>query len=238
MTKLGGSLRLVRLPILVQLLADIEATGQLRIARDGWTGEVDFRGGQIVGARLGAEHGRPALESIALGLMDADFSFVETSISSDVESLVALEHRAAYMAGLSAEAQRLLQLIPSLSVTPRLSDAPFGDATDAQVTVPTAALQLIPAIALGQRLEQIARQRGVARTLRDLVALVNGGLVSLEPAPTPPVAVPPRPAARPFSAQPTASTQTSGSPRAFRQPPPRQFFGVRAAVRGFFVTTA
>lgn len=77
---------------------------------------------------------------------------------------------------LSDESVRLANLIPTLSWIPRFSDG----GNEAQVTIKRATLNIIPLIATGQTLEAIARDRGLARTLRDVAALVDAGIIWLE----------------------------------------------------------
>lgn len=74
---------------------------------------------------------------------------------------------------LSDESVRLANLIPTLSSIPRFSDG----GNEAQVTIKRATLNIIPLIATGQTLEAIARDRGLARTLRDVAALVDAGII-------------------------------------------------------------
>src|SRR6266851_2233530 len=184
MTQFGGSFRFVQLPAVTQLLADLRSTGRLCVAHQEWTGEIVVREGQIVGARLGAEHGRAALEAIAAALPDAEFSFTDEPVSETSEVLIPPAERAAYMERLGAEHQRLAKLIASLGLVPRLVSESDGKCADTQVTIGAAALQLIPALVFGHTLERIARERGLVRTLRDVASLMAGGLVTLEPQPT------------------------------------------------------
>src|SRR5438105_3642122 len=212
MTQFGGSLRFVQLPAVTQLLAELGSSGRLRVAHDGWTGELLLRDGHIVAASLGNERGRAALESIAMALSSGDFSFIDEVVSPDEPVLLKAADRAAYLDRLMAERQKVLARIPSLSVVPRLADTPAEHGVDTQITIGASALQLIPALVHGHTLEHVARERGLARTLRDLVILIDGGLVRLDPAPVPvpppavakpaPVAPPPAPAPAPALAKP------------------------------------
>lgn len=208
MTQFGGSLRFVQLPAVTQLLAELGSTGRLCVSHAEWTGEIFMRVGQIADARLGAEHGRAALEAIALALPDGEFSFVDEPVPAAEHAspaLVPADERRAYLDGLGAERQRIARLIPSLTLVPRLVEAP----ADTQITIGAAALQLIPALVLGHSLATVAKRRGLARTLRDLAVLIEGGLVTLDPPSSPAVDEPllekPTPLrVMPFSARPTA----------------------------------
>src|SRR5216684_5235681 len=134
MTQFGGSFRFVQVPAVAQLLADLRSTGRLCVAHQEWTGEIVVREGQIVGARLGAEHGRAALEAIAVALPDAEFSFTDEPVAETSEALVSAAERAAYLDRLGAEHQRLVKLIPSLGLVPRLVPASDDNSADTQVT--------------------------------------------------------------------------------------------------------
>jgi hypothetical protein len=189
MTQLGGSFRFVQLPAVTQLLAELGSTGRLCVTHADWAGEIVVHEGQIIEARLGAERGRAALEGIALALSDGEFSFVDDPVAAAApdessEVLLTSSERGAYLDRLGDEHQRLAKLIPSLKLVPRLVEAPNGDSADTQVTIGAAALQLIPALVFGHPLDHVARQRGLARTLREVAVLMEGGLVKLEPAPS------------------------------------------------------
>jgi hypothetical protein len=184
MTQFGGSFRFVQLAAVAELLAELRSTGRLCVAHAEWTGEIVVRGGQIVGARLGAEHGRAALEAIAVALPDAEFNFTDEPVDSASELLVSAAERAAYLERLGAEHLRVVKLIPSLGLVPRLRSESDGSSADTQVTIGAAALQLIPLLVFGHTIEHIARDRGLARTVRDVASLMDGGLVTLDRQPS------------------------------------------------------
>ena len=182
MTQLGGSFRFVKLQVVAELLADLGCTGRLNIVEGNWSGDVVLVAGQIVDAHLGDEFGRAAFESIALGLRQADFSFSEEPVDAEQPPLVAESERETFLMALSEESAALASVIPTLSSIPR-----FGDVdSQVQVTIKRSTLSILPLIAAGQTLERIATGRGLARTLRDIASLVDGGLIWLEePRPLP-----------------------------------------------------
>jgi hypothetical protein len=114
---------------------------------------------------------------------------------------------------------------------------------DGQVMIGRATLNLIPLIGSGQTLEGLARQRGLARTLRDVAALVHGGLVRLEPKAESPAPVAP---ARPLRAAPVIEEPAPIRPQPIDaapetvEPEPaaaaRPLGALRAAVVRFFLT--
>jgi len=181
MDQLKGSLRFIPLPAVTQFISGLGSTGRLKITQGAWSGEIALRTGQIVGAQLGAEHGRAALEGMVLALTEAEFAFLDGVVES-TEPLLSRDELAGYMAGLIAERERL-QLAPgALTSLPCLVDHGQNGGEASQVTIQTAALQLIPSLVYGHTLEQIALRRGLARTMRELAMLRAGGLVRLESA--------------------------------------------------------
>jgi len=211
MTQLKGSLQFAQLPAVAKLMAELQCTGLLRLIRQDWVGEIQVQRGRIVGARLGSEQGRAALDGIAIGLSRAHFSFDDEPVTIDGDAPLEEGSDVAYLEQLTAEAARVEELIPSWSATPRLIEAPLGDHDDGQVLLPPSSLGLIPALTRGYTVETIARQRGVARTLRDLIVLLGSGLVSLDAAPPDAVTVwtrvPPA-AVKPVASEPLAAKLT------------------------------
>src|SRR5579859_197732 len=212
MTQLTTSLRFADLPDVVALLASVGCTGRLQLTQDQWTGNLVFRGGQIVAASLGTgnlvfrgglvvatspgtETGQAALEGIAIGILEGDLTYVDAHVSDDIEPLLSQDQSSQRLDELHAEGRRLLKLVPSLRLVPRLVDV-----TDLRVTVSAAELQLIPVLVAGGSLDQIAQQQGLVRTVRGVARLVEAGLVRLDNPPTPAVAAPARPASWPARA--------------------------------------
>src|SRR5579859_4252978 len=190
MTQLTTSLRFADLPDVVALLTSVGCTGRLQLTQDQWTGNLVFRGGQIVAATSpGTETGQAALEGIAIGILEGDLTYVDAHVSDDIEPLLSQDQSSQRLDELHAEGRRLLKLVPSLRLVPRLVDV-----TDLRVTVSAAELQLIPLLVAGGSLDQIAQQQGLVRTVRGVARLVEAGLVRLDNPPTPAVAAPARPA--------------------------------------------
>jgi prepilin-type processing-associated H-X9-DG protein len=218
MDQLTGSLRFIPLTAVTQFVIGLGSTGRLKISQAGWSGEIWLHDGEIVGAQLGAERGRPALEGMVLGLTEANFAFVDGSVDG-VEPLFSREQLGGYLAGLVAERERLELSRAALSSVPRLIDHADQDAAEAaHVTIQAAALQLVPSLVHGRTLEQIAQQRGLARTLREVAMLRAGGLVRLEPTTTPAVEV--ARLAPEAGTSPTPDPDTAAAP-APRTAPPR-----------------
>ena len=172
MTRFGASLRFAELSAVVQLLGELASTGRLRLIAGDWTGEVVVRRGVIVGASLADEHAFAALDGIAIGFVDGDLTFADGPVAEDATPLV--DDQSAYLKRLSAERQRIHTVVGSLQLVPRLVES-----AESQVTVNAAALHVVPQLIFGHTLEDIARRRGLARTLREIAVLVRAGAVSL-----------------------------------------------------------
>lgn len=215
MDQLKGSLRFIPLSSVTQFIAGLGSTGHLKVAQGNWSGHIALHVGQIVAAELGNEHGRAALEGMLLALTDAEFAFVEAPVEPSEAALVRREELGDFMAGLIAERARLnLPAESALGSVPCLIDQEAqADGEPGQITIPSAALQLIPALVQGQTLEQIALRRGLARTLRDIAVLRSGGLVRLQASPAQQA-----PAPRPIAAvRPLRSVPLSQPPAAPRR---------------------
>lgn len=187
MTNLSTSLRFADLPAVAELIAGFGGTGRLRIKQGAWSGEMLVRRGQIVRASLNAECGRAALDGMAIGLLDGELSFAFETVAEDDEPLLDPAERARVLKRLSRERQQVANLIPSLQLVPRLVETTDSRPTDGTVTlvaVGAAALEIIPSLAFGRTLEELARERGLARTVRDIATLVAGNAVKLEAPPT------------------------------------------------------
>lgn len=234
MTKLCTSLRFADLPAVAELLASAGSTGRLRITHGAWSGEILMRRGQIVRASLDAECGRAALEGMAIGLLDGEVNFADEALSEDGEPLLDPAESANVLKRLSRERQQMVSLIPSLQLVPRLVESTDSRPTDKRVTlvaVGAAALQIIPSLAFGRTLEEIARERGLASTVRDIATLVAGNTVKLEapagiersaptatePSATATLAGPPvAPTARPTAPAPAPGHRSTAWPRSAR----------------------
>src|SRR5919202_6066729 len=75
--ELKGSLRGVGLLPIVQLLADVQETGQLRVSRGALSGQLDFDAGRLVAVSFGEERGLAALAALALAFPEAEFAYTE-----------------------------------------------------------------------------------------------------------------------------------------------------------------
>ena len=109
--------------------------------------------------------GRAALEAIVVALSDGSFSFVGEPVAETSDVLVTDAERSLVLERLTAEHERLIKVIPSLGLIPRLADAPHGSSSssmEAQLTIEVrieaGAIQLLPALISGRTLDQLARE--------------------------------------------------------------------------------
>jgi hypothetical protein len=209
MDQLKGSLRFVSLPAVTQFIVGLGTTGRLKLTQGAWSAELTLRDGQIIGAQLGTERGRAALEGMVLLLSEAEFVFLDGVVDGDAEPIIGRDELGGFLAALVAERERLLVTPNALSGVPRLID---NGPEASQVTIQAGALQLLPMLVYGHTLEQIALRRGVARTLREIALLREGGLVRVEPGRVTEAPTPATPAARAVAAvsRPLRPVSTEG----------------------------
>jgi hypothetical protein len=179
MRELVASLAFAGLPSLAQLLADLGSTGRMRITKEAWSGEIVFRRGQMVSARLANESGRAAVEGISIGLSDGDVSFEHESLEVDSEPLVEPAEMTGYLMRLSVVRDRIAELIPSLHTIPTLVERVEPGTGQRPVTPGMAGPYVNPELVSGRTLDQVAFDRGLGRTVREVAGLVEAGVVRL-----------------------------------------------------------
>jgi len=103
-----GSLEVMGLPNLVQVLETDRRTGTLRLASEGRRGEVFFLEGQIISAAEGPRHGEPAFYQM-LGWAKGDFELEPTAGKGAADAHITRQNRA-----LLAEGNRRQEEIPAL----------------------------------------------------------------------------------------------------------------------------
>jgi hypothetical protein len=204
MIGLSGSLRVAGFRPLAGFLAGLGTRGTLRITADRWVAEVSFEPGSVTGATLGAETGLAALEGIALGMREGEFTFtvdsdggaVPAERTLDLSTPDLLAHLDALLEqwGGGPDAVRTPAAVPFVV---REDQAPAGKRSG-QVTLPRTALHTLLAVDGRRSVDEIAAARGLAETIKDLQLLQRHSLVGVAAAPQP--AAPPEhplPPARP-----------------------------------------
>jgi hypothetical protein len=179
MTELSGTLDGIGLAPLVSFLTGLGKSGRLTIADGPMAGEVFLEGGQVVGAAFDAERGLPALDAIGLALGGGRFGFAEqdTGLVEHNVSLSPPELRQ-HLDELQREAGVLAAAIPSLSAVPHVVVDESG--TEDEIGLDRDTLRLLMHIDGRRSVAELARERGLLRTLKQLARLSQLKLASIE----------------------------------------------------------
>jgi Domain of unknown function (DUF4388) len=173
-----GSLDVLGLPQVVDLIAALGKTGYLRMSNGSWTGALAFDQGRIVGARFGEERGLAAVDAMLLML----------GLEMSAASL--RQHVAAFARTLNRQAFA----ISSPEAVPRRAPRwpTFDDADQGRILVlERQLLRTLLAVDGRRSVAAIAGEYGLAATVGRLAELTEMGLVSIDQTDDggPPVAV-------------------------------------------------
>jgi signal peptidase I len=189
-TELSGSLACIGFVPLIQFLAGLGKTGSLRVWRDAWVANVGLERGELIGATADEERGLAALDFILLALAAGDFAF--TSGPPDVDRN--LDERSQ---DVHAHLERLANTQPSPAAArigptavPKVIEVASDD-PDGEVRLSRRSLQVLLEVDGSRSVEDIGRRRGRSRSVKELIHLVDLGLISLADAPATP-SPPPR----------------------------------------------
>jgi Domain of unknown function (DUF4388) len=179
MTELSGTLEGIGLAPLVSFLTGLGKSGRLTIADGPMAGEVFLDGGQVIGAAFDAERGLAALDAIGLALGGGRFGFAEqeTHVVEHNVSLSTAELRQ-HLDDLQREAAVLAAAIPSLSAVPHLVVDESG--TEDEIGLDRDTLRLLMQIDGRRSVAELARERGLLRTLKQLARLSQLKLARIE----------------------------------------------------------
>jgi hypothetical protein len=190
---LSGSLSSLNLPAILRFLSGLQKSGELSVSYQRWQGTVALQDGALIGASLGSESGASAFEGMAIGLPEGKFVFREDAPAPTASAWsVDVGEVAGYLSRLEAERAQLLGQLPRLGLVPALAPTPGPTTSSETVTIDADALALLPHLSRRCTVEQLALERGLARTIRHVARLVELGLIILE-TPAPPAAVAPAP---------------------------------------------
>lgn len=180
MTELSGTLEGIGLGPLVSFLAGLGKTGRLTIDDGPMGGEVFLNAGQVVGAAFDSERGLPALDAIGLALGSGHFSFAEQEglLVEHNLTLTPAELRQ-HMDQLEREQAVLAAAIPSLAGVPRVA-VDEADSQD-EIGLDRDTLRLLLVIDGRRSVAELARERGLLRTLKELARLVQLRLARVDP---------------------------------------------------------
>jgi hypothetical protein len=189
MTELSGTLDGIGLAPLVGFLTGLGKSGRLTIADGPMAGEVFLEGGKVVGAAFDAERGLPALDAIGLALGGGRFGFAEQDTRA-VEHNVTLgpDELRQHLDEVHREQAALSAAIPSLSAVPTVLVDESG--TEDEIGLDRDTLRLLMQIDGRRSVADLARERGLMRTLKQLTKLSQLKLARIEagngPTPTNP----------------------------------------------------
>jgi signal peptidase I len=179
-SELSGSLGMIGFVPLVQFLSSLGKSGSLRVWRDHWVAEVGFERGNLVAATADDEQGTDALDFILLALAEGEFSFASgpppavRNLDQPTEALHAYLERLA-----TARRSEAAALISPVAV-PRLAEPPDTD-PDAEVVLTRRSLHVLLEVDGRRTVEEIGRRRGRSSSVKELIRLVDLGLISLAP---------------------------------------------------------
>jgi len=203
-TELSGSLEGIGLLAVVRFLASVAPTGRLALVDGSLQGWLDLDAGALVGATFDQEHGLPALEAIALALGTGRFEFHDTPPAEHSLRLAPAEIDER-LEQLAQEQRVLAAAIPSLSGVPSVILDEAAEAQNGQVALERDTLRLLLRLDGRRTVAQLARERGLLRTLRQLAQLVQLGLARIDLPSTAPVAAAPPPTPEPAPAAAAAA---------------------------------
>jgi hypothetical protein len=196
-TELSGSLSSLNLPAILRFLSDLQKSGMLSVSFQRWQGTVALQRGALIGASLGSESGAAAFEGMAVALPEGKFVFREDApVPTPGAWHVEAGEVAGYLQRLETERAQTLELLPRLGLVPMLAAACSASTRSETVTIDGDALGLLPHLSRRCTVEQLAAERGLARTVRHVARLAELGLISLESPAPPRVAAPAPPAKR------------------------------------------
>jgi hypothetical protein len=144
--------------------------------------------GRVVGAGFGSERGLAALDAIGLALGSGRFGFVDDGAEPDRNLAMEPADLRRHLDQLQKERAKLAAAIPSLTAVPR---AAVDDSADQdELALDRDTLRLLISLDGRQTVTQLAQERGLMRTLKQLARLVELNLASLD-VPTSQYAAPP-----------------------------------------------
>src|ERR1051326_2219277 len=114
MTELRGSLDGLGLDRVLQIMAEIQASGRLCIADATFSGEIVLQSGRVVGARFGPERGLEAVSSIVLALSEAIFEVMPIEAPAELNVSLPPDDLRAHIQRLMLERDELLRGVTCL----------------------------------------------------------------------------------------------------------------------------
>jgi hypothetical protein len=186
--ELEGSLDVLGLPHVVDLIATLGKTGYLRMSNGRWSGTLAFEAGRIVGARFGEERGLAAVDAMLLMLGRGDF-FFDRSLSPrerglEMSAASLRQHVAAFARTLTQQAvavsspDAVPRRAPGWPESPPVRDA--GAHQGGTLVFERSLLETLLAVDGRRSVAAIAGEHGLAATVSQLAQLAEMGLVSFD----------------------------------------------------------
>jgi Domain of unknown function (DUF4388) len=179
--ELSGSLDGIGLVPLVRFLTTVVGSGRLVVRDAELSGRLDIEDGVLVGAVFDHEQGMPALEAVALALANGRFDFREADGPVDHNLRLSADQLSEALDRLNREQVALSAAVPSLSAVPHLLLDQGSD--DRQVSLDRDTLRLLIRLDGRRTVAELARERGLLRTLRQVAQLVQLTLVRVDAQP-------------------------------------------------------
>jgi hypothetical protein len=183
-----GSLDVLGLPDVVDLIAALGKTGYLRMSNGRWSGSLAFEGGRIVGARFGEERGLAAVDAMLLMLGRGDFAF-DRSLSPRERGLeMSAASLQQHVAAVARTFHRLAVTISSPDAVPRRAagrtvwPSALESHQDGTLVFERRLLETLLAVDGRRSVAAIAGEHGLAATVSQLAQLADMGLVSFDQA--------------------------------------------------------
>jgi hypothetical protein len=180
MTELSGTLDGIGLAPLVSFLTGLGKSGRLTITNGPLGGEVFIDAGQVIGAAFDTERGLPALDAIGLALGNGHFGFAEQDTRQVEHNLTLSQPELRqHLEELDREQAALASVIPSLDAVPTLVVDEAG--ADDEIGLDRDTLRLLLLIDGRRSVADLARERGLLRTLKQLARLSQLRLARVRP---------------------------------------------------------
>jgi Domain of unknown function (DUF4388) len=176
--ELKGSLRGVGLLPIVQLLADVRETGQLRVSRGELSGQLDFEDGHLVGVTYGEERGLGALAALASAFPEAEFTYLEGPPPTERNVDLTLDQLRQHLSRMGSSSETG-NAVTSLRAVPRLLVSPNG--SHERLELERGSLQLLLAIDGERNVAEIIGDMPLVAALRELGELMRLGLIRIDP---------------------------------------------------------
>jgi hypothetical protein len=191
--ELNVSLSNIDLILVVQIITDLQLTGQVQAVQDDLTGAFSFDQGRMIGAAFDTEYGLAALELIFLTMPDAVCTFSAALPVSEPDIDLSGRDLDTFLYELSRRRWHLAAAVSSLAAVPQMIHPHEVSELGETVVLPPRALTTLQMIDGRRTVRAISQDLGLARTICDLAILVDRGLICVGSRSGDPSALPAQP---------------------------------------------